>query len=95
MIAIGSALVKDSFEGPDMGKVLSITQALVFIAPVAVPILGALILEVSDTANLLLNAQKENIGAASAVMNFGFTLLGSLGMVIGSGQWASYVSGIA
>jgi len=48
MIAIGSALVKDSFEGPEMGKVLSITQALMFIAPVLAPILGASILQVAD-----------------------------------------------
>jgi len=48
MVAIGSALVRDSFKGPEMGKVLSITQALLFIAPVAAPILGALILEVSN-----------------------------------------------
>jgi DHA1 family bicyclomycin/chloramphenicol resistance-like MFS transporter len=47
------------------------------------------------TAQMLLNAQKENIGAASAAMNFGFTLLGSLGMFIGSLQWYSYVAGIA
>jgi len=255
MIAIGSALVKDSFEGAEMGRVLSITQALMFIAPVAAPILGAQILRVADwsmtfialallnavtlvfvllleetlpaekrvqgstlhsilgltkvvrnpvftsllmvagvltapfmaylsvasyvyvnqfqtsettfsiyfavtsafavagpllyarigqrplkkvlgigfcvttfagvllltigqltpllflisylpfavmstfirpfTANLLLNAQKDNIGAASAAMNFGFTILGSLGMFIGSLRWSSYVSGIA
>lgn len=255
MIAIGSALIKDSFAGPEMGKVLSITQALMFIAPVAAPILGALILKFADwsmtfialallnaitllfvllldetlpkeqrvhestihsifgllkvvknpvftnlllvggiltapfmayiavasyvyinefhtsetmfsiyfavtsaftvigpllyarfgqktfkkvlsicftiavaagillltigqispllfllsyipfsvmttylrpyVAELLLNAQKANVGAASAVMNFGFTILGSLGMLIGSLQWSSYVSGIA
>ena len=47
------------------------------------------------TAEMLLNAQKENIGAASAMMNFGFTMLGSLGMFIGSLRWTSYVSGIA
>jgi len=255
MIAIGSALVKDSFEGPEMGKVLSITQALMFIAPVLAPILGASILQVADwrmtfialaalnaitlifvllleetlpadkriqestlrsilgltkvirnpvftfilvisgiltapfmaylvvasyvyvnefqisetmfsvyfaitsacsvagpllyarigqkpyrkvlaigccvttlagtllltigklspnlfllsfipftvmstfirplTAHLLLNAQKDNIGAASAAMNFGFTILGSLGMFIGSLGWSSYITGIA
>jgi DHA1 family bicyclomycin/chloramphenicol resistance-like MFS transporter len=46
-------------------------------------------------AELLLNAQQANIGAASATMNFGFTILGSLGMFVGSLQWPSYVSGIA
>lgn len=255
MIAIGSALVKDCFTGPEMRKVLSITQALAFIAPVAAPILGALILQFADwnmtfialgvlnfitllivllleetlpqderiqestfrsilgltkvvknpvftnlllvgglltapfmayiavasyvyinefhtsetmfsiyfaitsaftvvgsllygrigqkpykkvlwicfsvatisgillltlgkispllflisyipfavmttylrphTAEMLLNAQKQNIGAASAAMNFGFTILGSLGMVVGSLKWPTYVSGIA
>ncbi|QNU68299.1 MFS transporter [Ruminiclostridium herbifermentans] len=255
MLAIGTALIKDSFEGSEIGKVLSITQALAFIAPMAAPILGALILKVSDwrmtfialavlnaitllivllldetlpaeqrvkesiihsilglskvvknsvftnillvggfltapymaylavasyvyvngfhtsetmfsvyfaitsaftvvgpllygrfgkkpfkkvlwicfsittlvgillltigqispvlfllsyipfavtttyirpyTADLLLNVQNQNVGASSAVMNFGFTILGSLGMFIGSLRWPNYVSGIA
>lgn len=255
MLAMGTTLIKDCFEGPEMGKVLSITQALAFIAPMAAPILGALILKFSNwsmtfialagfnlitlllvlfleetlpekervqesimhsifgltkvvrnpvftsillvggaltapfmaylavasyvyvkefhtsetmfsiyfainsaftvvgpllygrigqkpykkvlwfsmgvstivgilllsigkispvlflvsyipfavmttyvrpyTADVLLNAQKENIGAASAVMNFGFTIIGSLGMFIGSLHWPTYVSGIA
>ena len=47
------------------------------------------------TAEKLLNAQKENIGAAAAVMNFGFTILGSLGMLVGSLRWPGYVTGIA
>lgn len=46
-------------------------------------------------ADLLLSAQKENVGAASAAMSFGFTILGSLGMFIGSLPWSSYVSGLA
>lgn len=46
-------------------------------------------------AEILLNMQKENVGAASAAMSFGFTILGSLGMFIGSLQWSSYVSGLA
>jgi len=32
MIAMGSALIKDCFSGPEMGKVLSLTQALVFLS---------------------------------------------------------------
>ena len=47
------------------------------------------------TADMLLNAQQQNVGAASAAMNFGFTILGSLGMFIGSLQWFSYIGGIA
>ena len=48
-----------------------------------------------NIANILLNAQKENIGAASSAMNFGFTILGSIGMFIGSLRWSDYISGIA
>ena len=46
-------------------------------------------------SGLILQAQKTNIGAASAMMNFGFTIVGSLAMLIGSLNWASYVNGIA
>lgn len=46
-------------------------------------------------SGLILQSQSTNIGAASAMMNFGFTIVGSLAMLIGSLEWGSYVNGIA
>jgi len=48
MVAISTALIKDSFEGKAMSKVLSVTQAFGLLAPMVAPILGALILKVAD-----------------------------------------------
>ena len=48
MVAIATALIKDSFEGRAMSKALSVTQALTLIAPMLAPVLGALILKVAD-----------------------------------------------
>lgn len=45
-------------------------------------------------SDMLLSTQKNDVGAASSVMNFGFTVLGSIGMVIGSMKWESYISGL-
>lgn len=45
--------------------------------------------------DLLLSAQKENIGAASSFLNFGFTVIGSIGMMIGSLKWPSYINGLS
>lgn len=46
-------------------------------------------------SDLLLSATKTDVGAASSVMNFGFTVIGSIGMVVGSLQWSSYTGGLA
>lgn len=46
-------------------------------------------------SGIILQSQSTNIGAAAAMMNFGFTIVGSLAMLIGSLEWASYVNGIA
>ncbi len=46
-------------------------------------------------SDLLLSATKTDVGATSSVMNFGFTVLGSIGMIIGSLAWSSYLSGLA
>ena len=46
-------------------------------------------------SDLLLSATKTDVGAASSVMNFGFTVVGSIGMVVGSLQWSSYTGGLA
>ena len=48
MVAIATTLIKDSFDGPEMGKVLSITQALMLIAPMIAPVSGAIILSFAD-----------------------------------------------
>ena len=45
-------------------------------------------------SDLLLSATKTDVGAASSVMNFGFTVIGSIGMVVGSLQWSSYTGGL-
>lgn len=45
--------------------------------------------------DLLLSAQKANIGAASSFLNFGFTVIGSIGMMIGSLEWPSYINGLS
>lgn len=45
--------------------------------------------------DLLLSAQKNNIGAASSFLNFGFTVIGSVGMMIGSLKWPSYINGLS
>lgn len=48
MVSIGTALIKDSFDGKQMSKVLSVNQIFLLIAPMLAPILGALILKVAD-----------------------------------------------
>jgi DHA1 family bicyclomycin/chloramphenicol resistance-like MFS transporter len=42
----------------------------------------------------LLSMQKHDIGAASAAMNFGFTVIGSIAMMTGSLKWGSYINGL-
>ena len=46
-------------------------------------------------SNTLLSMQKSNVGAASSLMNFGFTVIGSVGMMIGSLQWGDYIKGLS
>ena len=46
-------------------------------------------------SDLLLSTTKTDVGTASSVMNFGFTVIGSIGMVVGSLKWGSYTSGLA
>ena len=46
-------------------------------------------------SDLLLSATKTDVGAASSVMNFGFTVVGSIGMIVGSLGWSSYTGGLA
>lgn len=43
----------------------------------------------------LLSMQKHDIGAAAAAMNFGFTVLGSAGMMTGSLRWGDFIDGLA
>lgn len=46
-------------------------------------------------SDLLLSATKSDVGAASSVMNFGFTVIGSIGMIMGSMAWGTYTQGLA
>ena len=46
------------------------------------------------STNLLLDQIRGDTGSASALLNFTHTLLGSIGMFIGSLPWGSYISGI-
>lgn len=46
------------------------------------------------STNILLDQIQGDTGSASALLNFIHTLLGSIGMFIGSLPWSSYVSGI-
>ena len=46
-------------------------------------------------SNTLLSMQKSNVGAASSLMNFGFTVIGSIGMMVGSLQWGNYIKGLS
>ena len=46
-------------------------------------------------SNTLLSMQKSNVGAASSLMNFGFTVIGSIGMMVGSLQWGEYIKGLS
>ena len=46
------------------------------------------------STNLLLDQIQGDTGSASALLNFMHTLLGSIGMFIGSLPWGSYISGI-
>lgn len=46
-------------------------------------------------SDLLLSMQKDDIGAASAAMNFGFIVIGSFGMMTGSLQWGDYINGLS
>ena len=45
--------------------------------------------------NLLLREVKENIGTASSVINFVQTLLGSIGMMLGTLPWGDFIQGLA
>ncbi|MGN1387799.1 MAG: Bcr/CflA family efflux MFS transporter [Bacillus sp. (in: firmicutes)] len=46
-------------------------------------------------SDMLLSAQKTDIGAASSLMNLGFTVIGSIGMIVGSLAWSSYIDGLS
>ena len=48
MVTIATAMIRDSFEGKEMSRIISITQALVLLAPMGAPILGALIIRYSS-----------------------------------------------
>ena len=43
---------------------------------------------------ILLNKQERDIGSASALINFTHTVLGSVGMVLGTLGWSSFIAGL-
>ena len=43
---------------------------------------------------ILLNQQDRDIGSASALINFTHTVLGSLGMILGTAGWSSFIAGL-
>ncbi len=43
---------------------------------------------------ILLNQQENDIGSASALINFTHTVLGSLGMILGTAGWDSFITGL-
>ena len=45
--------------------------------------------------NILLDQIDGDTGSASALLNFVHTLLGSIGMFIGSLPWSSYIAGVS
>ncbi|RHW38743.1 Bcr/CflA family efflux MFS transporter [Lysinibacillus yapensis] len=44
--------------------------------------------------NTLLNQQNSDTGSAASLINFGFTLMGSFGMVLGTLPWPNFISGL-
>lgn len=44
--------------------------------------------------NALLSHQESDTGSAASLINFGFTLLGSLGMILGTLPWPNFISGL-
>lgn len=46
------------------------------------------------TTSILLEQQKGDTGSASALLNFVYTLFGSLGLFIGSMDWSNYIFGL-
>ena len=43
---------------------------------------------------ILLNQQEQDTGSASSLINFTHTVLGSVGMLLGTLNWGSYISGL-
>ncbi len=47
MVALSIAIIKDCFEGPTRATALAVVQSMSVIAPIAAPVIGALIIQVS------------------------------------------------
>ena len=45
--------------------------------------------------DILLNRAKENVGAASSMINFVPNLFGSVGMALGTLPWGDFINGLA
>jgi DHA1 family bicyclomycin/chloramphenicol resistance-like MFS transporter len=46
-------------------------------------------------SDMLLSTLKSNVGAAASVMNFSCTVIGGIGMIVGTIKWDGYVSGLS
>lgn len=44
--------------------------------------------------NTLLNQQESDTGSAASLINFGYTMLGSFGMILGTLAWSNFVTGL-
>ena len=70
MVSLSIAIIKDCFEGPTRATALAVVQSMSVIAPIAAPVIGALIIQVSTwrTVFIVLAA----IAAACVVTTFFF-----------------------
>ena len=54
MISLSIAIIKDCFEGPTRATALAVVQSMSVIAPIAAPVIGALIIQVSTWRSVFL-----------------------------------------
>lgn len=70
MISLSIAIIKDCFEGPTRATALAVVQSMSVIAPIAAPVIGALIIQVSTWRTVFLVLAV--IAAACLVTTFFF-----------------------
>ena len=70
MVSLSIAIIKDCFEGQARATALAVVQSMSVIAPIAAPVIGALIIQVSTwrTVFMVLTA----IAAACVIMTLFF-----------------------
>lgn len=70
------------------------SHPVVFAVLVAVQLMVTVASRPFSTARLL-NLQEKDAGAASSLINFSFTMMGTIGMYLITGIWTDYILGIA